>query len=162
MILPCLSLLSLYDRGQRIRQMSLANLVAFILPFKRARQNLIMGQIPDNYRGRSSSRPALGDAPNEKKSCHLDESPIYILKVSCRTCQKLKETLNIVNYTIFQVASVGNAEKVNKMLLENPKLINIFDNKGWGCVHHAASKGRLNVIDVLLANNAGVHSSSRY
>lgn len=49
---------------------------------------------------------------------------------------------------------MGQADKVDKMLFENPKLIEVVDNKGWGCVHHAASKGRLNVIDVLLNHSA--------
>lgn len=77
-----------------VRNMSLEGLINFVTSIKRQRRNLVMGMIPDGYRGESTNKPALGDAPNEKKSCHLDESPIYILKVTFGK-QKLITQLHI-------------------------------------------------------------------
>ncbi|MCI0470333.1 MAG: ankyrin repeat domain-containing protein, partial [Candidatus Aminicenantes bacterium] len=59
--------------------------------------------------------------------------------------------------TIFEAASIGDIKAVEKMLLENPKLLHSVNDAGWTPLHAAVSKGRLDVVQLLLKKGAEVN-----
>lgn len=46
-------------------------------------------------------------------------------------------------------------EVVERLLNDDPKKIKLTDAKGWTCLHHAAGRGKVVVIDLLLKRGAG-------
>jgi hypothetical protein len=59
---------------------------------------------------------------------------------------------------IHDAAVAGDLAKVKTLLKENPELISSEDNHGWTPLHCAVKNGRIDIVELLLANKANVHA----
>ncbi len=78
----------------------------------------------------------------------------------CGHHDKLAELFlkNGVKYDIFIAAALGKSEKVTDFLEKRPKLIQARDSAGKTPLHHAALRGRKNVVKLLLAKGVALNS----
>lgn len=54
----------------------------------------------------------------------------------------------------FQASGQGLVDVVERLIEENPERLTSVDIKGWTCLHHAAARSRIKVIDMLLSKGA--------
>ena len=54
-------------------------------------------------------------------------------------------------------SSVGDLEKVKAILNQNPELVNQKDSEGRAPIHYACDRANINLLTLLLQNNADVN-----
>ena len=58
---------------------------------------------------------------------------------------------------VHTAAQTGNLDRIQQLLKENPKLVNLRNFQGWTPLAKAAYNGNTNLIEFLLANGADLN-----
>jgi hypothetical protein len=117
----------------------------------------------DNTRKKSLKikSPTIPQQRHDEHSdvCKLEDSPYYIFRVRHNAPHQILSNIFFVKFPVqhvcLQAAGQGLADVVGNLLNADPSRVNAVDLKQWTCLHHAANRNRVTIIDLLVDRGAG-------